>query len=96
MSNDLLSLIGDLSQCCKCLFIYSALYLSVCMCLSFFLFLFLQMAVHTHGGSAEVMKSTSIGVVLHLELKNVPVESNAIAQTPNTTATVMLITNSGE
>lgn len=65
----------------------------VCM----FLFAcFLQTAVRTHGGLAEVMKSTSIGVVLPPESRNVPVESNAIAQTPNTTATVMLITNSGE
>lgn len=59
-------------------------------------FCFLQTAVRTHGGLAEVMKSTSTGVVLHQESRNVPVESNAIAQIPDTTATVMLITNSGE
>lgn len=86
------------SQCCQCLFTYTHIssnvpnVVEVCVCG----FVFLQTEVPTHGGLAEVTKSTSTGVVRHQESRNAPVESNAIAQTPNSTVTVMLITNSGE
>lgn len=95
-------LVSDLfnaeSQCCQCLFTYTHIssnvpnVVEVCVCG----FVFLQTEVPTHGGLAEVTKSTSTGVVRHQESRNAPVESNAIAQTPNSTVTVMLITNSGE
>lgn len=54
------------------------------------------MGVHIPGGLEKPMRSTTTGVALDLEFKNVPVALNAIVLMPSTTATVMLTLNNGK